>query len=90
MWASTREGTGTGYGQVGREGKWASVQGGGLTVQTWGVGARLEAAAKPGRNQVGSASWVRVTCLVDGAKQKKLELVCFFYPITFVNEYYCM
>ena len=38
--------------------------------QTRAVGARLEATAKPGRSQVGSASWARVTCLVNGAQQK--------------------
>ena len=38
----------------------------GLTVQMWAVGARLEAAAKLGRSQVGSALRVRVACLVDG------------------------
>ena len=42
-------------------------------VQTRTVGARLEAAAKPGRSQVGSASWVHVACLVDGAQQKNLN-----------------
>ena len=53
-------------------------------VQTQAVRARLEATAKPGQNQVGSASWVHVACLFDGAQQK-LKLVCFFYPIIFVN-----
>ena len=38
-------------------------------VKTWEVGARLEAAAKPGQSQVGSASWVRVTCIVVGDQQ---------------------
>ena len=52
--------------QVGkRAGGW-----GGLTVHMWAVGARLEVAPKPGRSQVGSASWVRAACLVDGAQQK--------------------
>ena len=39
-------------------------------LQTRAVGARLEVAAKPGRSQVGSASWVRVGCLVDESQQK--------------------
>ena len=42
-------------------------------VQTRTFGARLEAAAKPGRSQVGSASWVRVACLVDGGSAKNLN-----------------
>ena len=53
---------------AGRLGGTAGAQADG--VQAHAVGARLEAASKPGRSPVGSASWVRVACLADGAQQK--------------------
>ena len=72
-------GQGLGQGQeqgVGRLGGMAGAQAG--RAQTWAVWARLGAVAKPGQSQMGSASWVRVACLVDGGPAKKIKLICFY------------
>ena len=53
-------------GQVGRDGRWASGQGG-LMVQARAVGGGIQAQAKPSRR----ASRVAIAPLVDGARKTK-------------------